>query len=660
MKKSIIWIVYFALLASLIYANTGSVNTFSNDLTAENITFAGNDSHTRFIDIPRYGYVDNFSISYKLDFPYSHVGRSGYFYNFSNFKEVSYLDVGSDIYDFAGDRVAGVKFMFVDDFIGRNAYGSWSTSLYTAIPDCSVDNYSSNDLIVFNNVTNNYICFNTSDGNFVIARINYLDGSSNIYFDWGYYGLYFNISIITENLSIYNQDIDLNYSNKINISLNNTVINTILSSGCTCTNCSIVGDDCRIPITFHSDTAGILEYSGIDLNYSYGIGACSDDSYNYTIMNISYRDEATLINISASNSYELTVSDPFSQSFSGVFATAKNHEICTNVNATARGYNISIYGIMTAQSSGYETRIIERGDLNPYVTGTSPYFPLIIYLIDSGNASEVEFTLKDSLTKSVINGAQVDMYELYNGSYLLVESKLSDVTGKVVFDYIEDRLYRVIFSAESYTTLTHDFNPISSSSYDVFLTKTTIQNITQTFDRIYINWEPKLFYEGGNNFSITFYSPYGELNSYSYELEYPSNTTTGAGTTISGETFTTSFNITNPSRFDRVKLTWNYNTDLAGDRSGTEYYDIIVNPGNYTLMRIKDTDYGLGLFERLFISVFSALLILGISSLIGNVPAGMFLAFSWLGYLVFITFIPIWSILISVFVAMIIISGRSD
>ena len=47
-----------------------------------------------------------------------------------------------------------------------------------------------------------------------------------------------------------------------------SAINSALNDGaCDCTGCNIIGSNCSIPFLFHSDTAGILEYSDIDIYY---------------------------------------------------------------------------------------------------------------------------------------------------------------------------------------------------------------------------------------------------------------------------------------------------------------------------------------------------------------------------------------------------------
>lgn len=441
---------------------------------------------------------------------------------------------------------------------------------------------------------------------------------------------------------------------------NMTVLNQELSS-CDCTDCSTSGLYCNMPIGFYGEeSSGDLTTSITYSNYSYGVGDCASPYWNYTVMNVSYYDENTLSAIQSSNAYELQVSSPFTQSLSNILSADYTHSFCTNKNTSAIGYNISIYGTMNIQSEGYDNKIIETDEGNGYIVETQPYYPLDIYLTDTGNSSVVTFTIKDSLTKTLIDGAQVKMYQLYNGTYNLAEQKLSDATGKVVFTYIQNKLYHIEFSKEGYNLLAYDFNPISSSSYTIYMARSVIQNQTQTFDRVIIDWEPDLFYDGNNTFSIRFFSAYDEFNSYSYNLSYPGGSISDSGTQASGETMTSNITISTPTSYDRVQLDIEYNSDIAGTRQNTYYFEIVLTPGLFTIIKNKDTTYGLGLFERIFISVFAALLILGIATLTGQQIPGLCLSLCWLWIMTRIEFIPLWPFLVSTFVSITLMTGRSD
>ena len=58
-----------------------------------------------------------------------------------------------------------------------------------------------------------------------------------------------------------------------------STINSALNSGaCDCSGCSLDGNNCTIPFIFHSDTAGVLEYSTADI-FIYTNSSMPDDSY---------------------------------------------------------------------------------------------------------------------------------------------------------------------------------------------------------------------------------------------------------------------------------------------------------------------------------------------------------------------------------------------
>lgn len=108
-----------------------------------------------------------------------------------------------------------------------------------------------------------------------------------------------NISFLSDKKYFISNTNQINLSN-IN-SVNISQLNSILSSNCTCTNCSIIGYNCNIPFNFHSDSAGILSVNLTNATYSYGIDFCNNSlgiPSNRSILNISFYDENSLTNIS--------------------------------------------------------------------------------------------------------------------------------------------------------------------------------------------------------------------------------------------------------------------------------------------------------------------------------------------------------------------------
>lgn len=79
-----------------------------------------------------------------------------------------------------------------------------------------------------------------------------------------------NISLDLNNTQIFNHDGEFSITNKTdNFS---STLNLALNNGaCDCNGCEISGNNCLINFTFHSDTAGILEYSNINISFTESI-----------------------------------------------------------------------------------------------------------------------------------------------------------------------------------------------------------------------------------------------------------------------------------------------------------------------------------------------------------------------------------------------------
>ena len=98
------------------------------------------------------------------------------------------------------------------------------------------------------NTTNKLISFGIVSWINQFATNSYLQiGTPDSISKWNFTGP-FNISETT-----------LNFSSTLNSALNNGV--------CDCNGCSLNGEYCIIPLIFHSDTAGVIEYSNINVNY---------------------------------------------------------------------------------------------------------------------------------------------------------------------------------------------------------------------------------------------------------------------------------------------------------------------------------------------------------------------------------------------------------
>ena len=109
--------------------------------------------------------------------------------------------------------------------------------------------------------------------------------------------------IQTNNTKIWNQTGEFNSTNSPQITSDfASILNTALNNG-SCSGGILSGDNCMIPITFHSDTAGNLGYSAINIQYTPApfvtLESPSNNSYSLAtkIFNCSATDKENLTNL---------------------------------------------------------------------------------------------------------------------------------------------------------------------------------------------------------------------------------------------------------------------------------------------------------------------------------------------------------------------------
>ena len=74
------------------------------------------------------------------------------------------------------------------------------------------------------------------------------------------------------------------------------ILNPILQNGCSCTDCALDGNNCSISFVFHSDTAGILNYSDINIDYKYitsNITQSPANETSYSLFNNTFQCNST-------------------------------------------------------------------------------------------------------------------------------------------------------------------------------------------------------------------------------------------------------------------------------------------------------------------------------------------------------------------------------
>lgn len=426
------------------------------------------------------------------------------------------------------------------------------------------------------------------------------------------------------------------------------------------------------------------------INATVRVGAQSANS-------TSYLSGARLVNITRDDTQISITSPGYAPQTVALSATAKYHNLTFNMtaanavvisfydestnqlilnrsfdvyvdNGTASGEYTSTdnpYTILGLSTGGYELRV-GADDYDPRWYSNVPILSndtttINGYLINSTISSSTTFTIIDKDNSNRLQNVLMIMRRQIDGNWTILESKYSDVTGDLRIYYQTNIKYYFELSKEGYLNNTFFLNPIISSTYTIRMTPTFTINISQDYDRITLAYSPTIFYDGrNNNFTWTIQSPYSELIGYGYDLTYPGGTTSESGSTGTGSSLNSSINIVGAGNFSTLRLDYWYNTTISGSRDFTFYYNIIPSASNNTLISAgKDPTYGMGLFERLFIVVIIALFIAGIATMTGQPLAGAALALFIFGFFVYIQFIPIWSVLMSIAIGLLMLGSKS-
>lgn len=291
-----------------------------------------------------------------------------------------------------------------------------------------------------------------------------------------------------------------------------------------------------------------------------------------------------------------------------------------NAKFTATGYSIRTYSL----TIGNRTSQI----LNAYLTQSE---------------SKTIFTIRNDATEDLIQDVLITMYRNLNSTWQTVESKYTDITGRSQFTYDTTANYRFYFSKNGYEDLLFYLNPVLFDSYDVRLTPNTIINNTADYDRVSIIYSPSVYYAGANTFNFLIQCPYGELESYGYNISYPGGSDTQTGVNALGSQLTSAITITPTSILDMVTIRYYYDTTLQDRKDFMVSFAIVSNASNnYTMMENKNKTYGMGVFERTLIMVIFIIFVVGVATLIGRPIIGMALGGFVMAYFMYIGFIEWW------------------
>lgn len=305
-RIDVYWKVFFAILAVVLLiflimelTNASKIVNFDNSLTIENLTFTGNQNITRYVNISQFSNVTN-----------AYMNFSGFTYNSECYQEtanISNLTCGSLDNGIYFTKTSGAW----NNANPSLTYDSnWATGDWESMPTKSsvlYINYSkpmfASNTTTWNtngsNGLNNYSfssldCWNSFEDILELSAVS--DSGSNIIWRCGLtsgwqtissthaspYAMY-EEAINWEIINAYPTNLSLNignisnnwyYDGNFTQSNNRTAelasyFNLALSNGsCNCQGCIKSDGNCSIPLIFHSETAGILQVSDINITYT--------------------------------------------------------------------------------------------------------------------------------------------------------------------------------------------------------------------------------------------------------------------------------------------------------------------------------------------------------------------------------------------------------
>ena len=195
--------------------------------------------------------------------------------------------------------------------------------------------------------------------------------------------------------NIFELDGYANFSNERNISIDITKVNSILENNCD--EGEILGSDCRINFTFHSDITGSLNVNLTNATYEFGLDNCSE--FTNPVINLTYKSAVDNEKISLDNAYDLTVISPFDQTLQGTFTNQANSSFCSLVNYTF--FNYTLTGDLTLSKTEFGTQIYEYSAQNPLIGSFFPLSSYNLFLSKLENTSTIVFTWRTNTFETV-------------------------------------------------------------------------------------------------------------------------------------------------------------------------------------------------------------------------------------------------------------------
>lgn len=426
-----------------------------------------------------------------------------------------------------------------------------------------------------------------------------------------------------------------------NLSVNFTNINTSETGSLNTTNGTALLD-----IVNGYTYQFLFDITGYALTYyNYSANQTSFQKINVSIYTdnsvfINIYDETTLsyitenVTIVTTGAFEIT-----NHTTNGTFFLSGLPDNTYTIKLSSANYTLKTYTISVSNRS---TQI-----LNAYLSSSTS--TTIIQVYNENTGVDIE-------------GVFVNVEKIISGNYTTIESKYTDITGRVQIVYTPLVSYRFTLSHSNYTTKQFVLNPILFSTYAVAMTPSTTANNTYDYDLLSLVFYPKSFYNGQlNNLTFIITSPLGYLSAYNFSAYYKGDNKSTAGNNAYGQTLTLSLNITNALFTDKVIINYSYVTTTGGLKKFSQSFSIngANNTGNYTIAGLKSRDYGLGLIEKAVITLLVVVIISGFAYYVAGIGGALTIGLLIEGVAVYLGFLPLASVLISFLVGLALVVATS-
>lgn len=420
----------------------------------------------------------------------------------------------------------------------------------------------------------------------------------------------------------------------------------------------------------------------IDGEYSYIENASEVDSlynlygingtYNITIQSVDYETQSVLVNLTnysqeitlklyEANSvfvfiYDQDTGDLVEENVSVTLVAGETENEYSTTNGTLylnlldpATYNVSF--VSTNYNRGTYILTVAPGSSQT----------LNAYLSKSNNT--VTFEIQDASTGSLVDSAVVTIKRKIDDEWVVIETKITDITGKTRFSYVDDIKYQFQISKTDYITKEFSLDPILFDEYIIKINKDYNAEEDIDYSGIQIIHDPKSF-DADTEYNLTFLfaDPSGRFEYYGFNATYKTNTWTKSGTNAYGESLIQNLTFTDVSFGDKIYIDYYYkiSTSDVVKTYSVSYFINTYGTGENTWQENKDKTHGLGVLERVLISVCIILFVVGASTMFGGEAIGSVVGLFMFGFLIAIGFLELWLGIISAIILFIILVWRSS